>query len=280
MIHLILARMDQEMGGAPGFPLLPEEENISQIPTPSITKIEDEQIRRLCTHDFAGPSLLFCLIPPEMYSRIFSMVLNEKEHRKPKKRKIPCHEPETVSNPPEAVAGLAAGMLTWELREKYCGKDPVRILDPFCRTGKFLLDLCAILLCSRGGAPRTGIAPGRQDSGPGILLYGLDPDPIMLESTKFVLFLQRKGFLGSDPCDQPGLLYEYRKDEALPGISLLRGNAIIETDILTDLFRAETGSSREQRLSPLDWETQFPWLNGIGFDGIGGHPFPPGQTSP
>jgi len=270
VIHLILAHMDQEMEGSPGFPPPPEEENISQLPSPSITKIEEEQLLRLSTHEFEGPSLLFCLIPPEMYSRVFSIALDEKEHRKPKKKKIPYHEPETVSNPPEAVAGLAAGMLSWELREQCCRKDPVRVLDPFCRTGKFLLDLCAMIPCSQGGTPRTGAEPGRQDSWPGILLYGMDPDPVMLECTKFVLFLHHKGVLGSDTCDQPGLLHRYRNTEALAGISLVRGNAIIGTDILTDLFRAEPASSRELRLSPLDWETQFPWLNETGFDGVGG----------
>ncbi|MBP1929367.1 SAM-dependent methyltransferase [Methanolinea mesophila] len=275
--NLILEHMDLERAQTPGNRPRLENGPGSHFPSLSVEGLEGERLRRLCMHDFAGPSLLFSPIPPELYSRVFSIVLHEKEHRLQKKRKMPHHELQIPPNPPGAVSGLAAALFSEGLCREYEGMNPVRVLDPCCRTGTFLLELSGIFHCFRGdGGGMPEHTTDRQDSGPVITLYGVDPDPVMLECTRFVLFLQRYGGSGNDTGDEADFSSLYRRGEELPGVTLVRGNAIIGTDILTDLFRAETGTLQEQRLFPLDWPARFPWVEEAGFEGIGGEfLFPP-----
>jgi len=277
VLDLILAIMDQEIRESRDFLHPPEEGKIQPGASYSTPGVEDKSLRRLCAHAFDGPHLFFSCIPPEIYSRTFFVVLNENEKRNLKKKKRPFHEPESLNAPPDVITGISAGMLSSALQDECRGEYPVRILDPFCRAGRFLLELLELLPCTVQGG-RSGWkneSPGH-NSGPGILLYGMDPDPVMLECTKFVIFLRQRVPDWNEICEEAGLRSCFRRDEDLPGISLIRGNAIIGPDILTDLFREETGSDRVRRLSPFDWTTRFPWVKESGFDGVGGEfLFPP-----
>ena len=277
VLDLILAIMDQEIRESQDFLHPPDEEKIRSNLSHSIQGPEDKNLQRLCAHTFPGPGLFLSSIPPEIYSRTFFVVLNEHEQRHLKKKKRPFHEPESLESPPDVVTGILAGMLSSALSEEYRGEYPVRILDPFCRTGRFLLELIELLSCTdhEEGPGRKNAPPGHT-SVSGIRLYGMDPDPVMLECTKFVIFLRQKVSDRNETGKEPGLRSCFRSEEDLPGISLIRGNAIVGPDILTDLFRAEAGSDRAHRLSPLDWTTQFPWVKESGFDGVGGEfLFPP-----
>jgi hypothetical protein len=271
VLDLILAIMDQEIREPRGFLHFPEGGKIQRSPSHSIQEMEDKSLRRLCAHTFAGPDLFLSFIPPEIYSRTFFVVLNENEHKHFKWKKRPFHEPESHEAPPDVVTGISAGMLSSALQEVCRGEYPVRILDPFCRTGRFLLELIELLPCNgQGERPDRKNTPPVHTCRSGIRLYGMDPDPVMLECTKFVIFLRQKVPDRNEAGEEPELRSCFRSMEDLPGISLIRGNAIIGPDILTDLFRAETGSDRVHRLSPLDWTTQFPWMKESGFDGVGG----------
>ena len=277
VLHLILATMDRELQELCAFPRPPEEGTTPHIRYLSIPGFEEENLRRLYTHTIPGPDFFLCPIPPEIYSRVFFVLLNQKEHRLSKKKKKPLHEPETPTAPPDVVTAISAGMLLWALREEGRGVGPVRILDPFCRTGRFLLELTEMNLCwGRDESSGPENIPAEGKTGPGVRYYGVDPDPVMAECTRFVLFLQQNVPDMKEPDKEPAMLSRYFNEHDQPGISVIRGNAIIGPDILTDLFRAETGSAREPELSPLDWKARFPWVIESGFDGIGGEfLFPP-----
>ena len=277
VFDLILAIMDQEIQESQHFLNAPEEGKIRSNLSHSIQGPEDKNLQRLCAHTFTGPELFLSSIPPEIYSRTFFVVLNENEHRHFKWKKRPFHEPESWEAPPDVVTGISAGLLSSALFEEYRGEYPVRILDPFCRTGRFLLELIELLPCmDQEERPGRKNAPPGQTSGSEVRLYGMDPDPVMLECTKFVIFLRQIVHGRNEAGKEPGLRSRFHREGDLPGISLIRGNAIIGPDILTDLFRAETGSDRVHRLSPFDWTAQFPWVNESGFDGVGGEfLFPP-----
>ncbi len=275
VLDLILAIMDQEIREPGDFTNPPGEGNIGRNSSHSIQGLEDKNLLRLGTHTFPGPALLLSSVPPEIYSRTLFVALYENEHRHIKKKKNLFREPESIEAPPDIVTGISAGLLSSALWEEYRGEHPVRILDPFCRTGRFLLELVEQLSC-----PGEEAGPNQKKPLPvsDVWLYGMDPDPVMLECTKFVLFLQQKVPFRKEEGEKTGLRSCFRHEEELPGISLIKGNAIIGPDILTDLFRAETGLDRVRRLSPFDWTIQLPWVNESGFDGVGGEfLFPPGR---
>jgi hypothetical protein len=285
VFQLILAIINRELH-EPRSSYPPGVEQIPGIPFSPCPGLDDENLRRLCAYAFPGPDLFLCVVPPEIYSRTFFAVLNEKERRQLKRRKRPFHEPGPLQSPPDVVPGLAAGMLVWALTRVFRGKDPVRILDPYCRTGRFLLELAAMLstamlTCTMGeedaGQEQT---PLRRITLPEIRLFGVDPDPVMLECTKFVFFLRDNVIIRSAPGKETNPLLGYPPGSELPGVSFIRGDAIIGPDILTDLFRAETGSGREPVLFPIDWTVNFPWVNESGFDGIGGEFLFPPDTLP
>jgi hypothetical protein len=287
VLDLILAIMDQEIRESQDFLHPHEEEKIRSNLSHSTQWPEDKNLQRLRAHTFPGPGLFLSYIPPEIYSRTFFVVLNESGQRHFKWKKRPFHEPESCEAPPDVVTGISAGMLSSALREEFRRESPVRILDPFCRTGRFLLELIELLPCTdhkempdRKNAPLWQIREQGKEagkaSGSEVRLFGMDPDPVMLECTKFVIFLRQTVPGRDDAGKEPGLRCRFRREGDLPGISLIRGNAIIGPDILTDLFRAEAGLDRVHKLSPFDWTTQFPWVNETGFDGVGGEfLFPP-----
>jgi len=173
---------------------------------------------------------------------------------------------------PQSVAG----------RDNSRNRHPLRVLDPSCGSGTFLISAYGYLLrwyldaYTADGAERwaAGQSP-RLRRGPGgdweltaaeradILLrhiYGVDIDPRAVEVTKLSLFL---------------MALEGEPDRAPPDLTgnIRCGNAIIEPDFYDHgPLSPETGG--QTRVNVFDWRREFSWVftSAGGFDAVIGNP--------
>lgn len=176
---------------------------------------------------------------------------------------------------------------------KLCkGKTPnkvskIRILDPACGSGSFLLGaynylikwhtdyyskqdkkrLAEILYKGKDGQWNLTIQEKKR-----ILLnniYGVDIDPQAVEVTKLSLLLKVLEGENSDALESQKKLFQER---ALPDLenNIKCGNSLINFDIYKSpgLFENED----IKRINPFDWNNEFPEIMGDGFDVIVGNP--------
>lgn len=185
----------------------------------------------------------------------------------------------------------------WQVSGAYVRKKnrtPLRILDPACGSGSFLLEAYRYLLdwyqawyikdgsktYTKGKEPRLfettegnyrlTIAERRR-----ILLthiYGVDIDPQAVEVTKLSLLL--KVLEGENRATMTSQMELFRV-RALPdlGDNIRCGNSLIESEFVREK-RLQLYSEDEQfRINVFDWKDEFPFLNDTGgFDAIIGNP--------
>lgn len=171
---------------------------------------------------------------------------------------------------------------------------PLRVLDPACGSGSFLIETYQQLLDwhldwyvaddaikhARGRTPklfsagengwRLSIAEKRR-----ILLthvYGVDIDKQAVEVTKLSLLLKMLEGESSDALAAQMDLFEIR---VLPDISanIKCGNSVVSTDIIPELLAGALGDVEISRNNPFNWESEYPFLKATGgFDVIVGNP--------
>ena len=179
---------------------------------------------------------------------------------------------------------------------KLCeGKTPrqigsLRILDPACGSGSFLLGAYHYLLDyhrdwyqkdgpqkhtkeiyqGRGGQWYLTIQEKKR-----ILLnniYGVDIDPQAVEVTKLSLLLKVLEGENQDTLERQMKLF---KERALPdlGTNIKCGNSLIGSDFYQDKQMNLLDSEETYRINPFDWEKEFPEImKRGGFDTVIGNP--------
>ena len=177
---------------------------------------------------------------------------------------------------------------------KLCeGKTPkqiakLRILDPACGSGSFLIGAYTYLLDHhRDWYVKEGVAKHTKEfyQGAGgqwylttpekkrILLsniYGVDIDSQAVEVTKLSLLLK---VLEGESQETIGRQLKMWRERALPdlGNNIKCGNSLIGHDYLADQLLPDEDAMR--RISPFDWKVEFPEIMKVGgFDAVIGNP--------
>ncbi|OGP73032.1 MAG: restriction endonuclease subunit R [Deltaproteobacteria bacterium RBG_16_49_23] len=175
----------------------------------------------------------------------------------------------------------------------------LRILDPACGSGSFLLGAYQYLLDyhlnwylahhSKKGNVAQGFSPAPKEMYRGrggqwyltiqekkrILLnniYGVDIDPQAVEVTKLSLLLKVLEGENQDTLERQMKLF---KERALPdlGSNIKCGNSLIGPDFYQGKQMNFLDSEETYRINPFDWQKEFPEImKGGGFDTVIGNP--------
>lgn len=175
----------------------------------------------------------------------------------------------------------------------------IRILDPACGSGSFLLGAYQYLLDyhlnwylthhSKKGNVAQGFSPAPKEMYRGrggqwyltiqekkrILLnniYGVDIDPQAVEVTKLSLLLKVLEGENQDTLEKQMKLF---KERALPdlGSNIKCGNSLIGPDFYQGKQMNLLDSEETYRINPFDWQKEFPEImKGGGFDAVIGNP--------
>lgn len=171
---------------------------------------------------------------------------------------------------------------------------PIRILDPACGSGSFLLGAYEYLLTwyrdeyikanpekySKGKEPKLYQAQGGQwklttSERKRILLshiYGVDIDSQAVEVTKLSLLLK---VLEGETKDSVSIQRKLFNERALPDLSknIKCGNSLIGSDFYKDKQRDLFGEEEMMRINAFDWEEEFKEVfKDGGFDAVIGNP--------
>lgn len=173
------------------------------------------------------------------------------------------------------------------------GGAPVRVLDPACGSGSFLILAYQLLLewyreryqeddpekHAKGKSPALYQSPGgwrlttREKRR--ILLdhiYGVDIDPQAVEVTKLSLALK---VLENESEQTLSSQLSLFRERALPdlGANIKCGNSLIGPDFYEDTQLSLLGDEERYRVNVFDWEREFPFIGaGGGFDAVIGNP--------
>jgi len=175
----------------------------------------------------------------------------------------------------------------------------IRILDPACGSGSFLLGAYQYLLDyhlnwylahhSKRGNVAQGFSPAPKEMYRGrggqwyltiqekkrILLnniYGVDIDPQAVEVTKLSLLLKVLEGENQDTLERQMKLF---KERALPdlGSNIKCGNSLIGPDFYQGKQMNLLGDEETYRVNPFDWQKEFPEImRAGGFDAVIGNP--------
>ena len=179
------------------------------------------------------------------------------------------------------------------------GKKPkqvqdVRVLDPACGSGSFLIQAYQWLLdwylerYIEAGAPAlaTKKEPVIRQAGEGIWrlttterkrillthIFGVDLDAQAVEVTKLSLLLK---VLEKETSETVSAQLKLLHERALPdlGENIKHGNSIVGDDIYQEVELDLLGENAQHRLNPFDWKTEFPKaMKSGGFQAIIGNP--------
>jgi len=189
---------------------------------------------------------------------------------------------------PQEVGGFTKN---WRLSTR---RHPLRILDPACGSGSFLLGAYQYLLdwyrdryVEDGPEKHAKGKPPRLFRGPGgewrlttaerkrILLthiYGVDIDPQAVEVTKLSLLLKVLEGETSETLERQLKLFHER---ALPdlGRNIKCGNSLVGPDFYETADIASLDREELLHINPFDWHTEFPEVfQAGGFDAVIGNP--------
>ncbi|MCK6619324.1 MAG: Eco57I restriction-modification methylase domain-containing protein [Calditrichaceae bacterium] len=166
----------------------------------------------------------------------------------------------------------------------------LRILDPACGSGSFLLGAYAALLDWHLAYYRAKSRPGKQDRAAAyrdpdgqvrltarlkrqILLnnlFGVDIDPQAVEVTRFSLSLKALEDTRREELDEERSLF---RQSVLPDLSrnIRCGNSLIAPDYFSGMF---PDAQEMLRVNPFDWQGAFPQVfsESGGFDAVIGNP--------
>jgi len=189
---------------------------------------------------------------------------------------------------PQEVGGLTKN---WRPSKR---RHPLRILDPACGSGSFLLGAYQYLLDwyrdryvedrpekhAKGKHPRLFRGPGGEwrlttAERKRILLthiYGVDIDPQAVEVTKLSLLLKVLEGETSETLERQLKLFHER---ALPdlGRNIKCGNSLVGPDFYETADIASLDREELLHINPFDWHTEFPEVfQAGGFDAVIGNP--------
>jgi len=242
----------------------------------------------------------FSVMPLNVFGTAYERFLGSKVRLTPKHRAKIEYKPEVRKaggvyyTPTRIVRQISRGALEYLLTNRR-PEDvrELRILDPACGSGSFLVETYRQLLnwyldeytrtkktlrdslstdriFEIGGDYRLTIGEKSR-----ILLahiYGVDLDPQAVEVARLSLLLQ---LLEDELVEQRDELFGYSDLHLLPDLSsnVRRGNSVIQSDIYkhvgTDLFDNDSLA----RLFPFDWDQEFPnIMTAGGFDAVIGNP--------
>ena len=170
----------------------------------------------------------------------------------------------------------------------------LRILDPACGSGSFLIAAYELLLHwhlqwyhqdgigkhSKGRKPK--VYQGRRGAWrlttaerKRILtnnIYGVDVDPHAVEVTKLSLLLK---VLEGESSDRLESQFRLFRERALPdlGSNIRCGNALVGTDFYEGTQDLLFDAEQSYRINAFDWHVEFPWVVGDGgFSAVIGNP--------
>ncbi len=173
---------------------------------------------------------------------------------------------------------------------------PLRVLDPACGSGSFLLGAYQCLLdwyrkkyvedgpekFARGRSPRLYRGPGGEwrlttAERKRILLthiYGVDIDPQAVEVTKLSLLLK---VLEGETQETLESFWRLFQERALPdlGANIKCGNSLIGPDFWEGKDASLLDEEERYRINPFDWHAEFPDVfagDSPGFDAVIGNP--------
>jgi hypothetical protein len=191
---------------------------------------------------------------------------------------------------PQEVGGLTRN---WRPSKKL---HPLRVLDPACGSGSFLLGAYQYLLDwyrdryvedgaekhAKGRNPRLYRGPGGEwrlttAERKRILLahiYGVDIDPQAVEVTKLSLLLK---VLEGETEETLSNFYRLFQERALPdlGRNIKCGNSLIGPDFYETAEAASLDREELLHINPFDWHAEFPKVfasDNPGFDAVIGNP--------
>ncbi|MCA1455502.1 N-6 DNA methylase [Bradyrhizobium sp. BRP22] len=171
---------------------------------------------------------------------------------------------------------------------------PLRILDPACGSGSFLIEAYQYLLDwyreryvedgphkhSRGKNAKLHVSPTGDwaltiEEKKRILLdhiFGVDIDPQAVEVTKLSLLLK---VLEGESGDGLARQMDFFRSRPLPdlGANIRCGNSLIAPDFYSDANLDFFGAEEQYRINAFSWAENFPFLKeGKGFDVVLGNP--------
>ncbi|MFC2029663.1 Eco57I restriction-modification methylase domain-containing protein, partial [Chloroflexota bacterium] len=250
----------------------------------------------------------FSVLPAEVLGQVYEQFLGKVIRLTPAHRAVVEEKPEVkkaggVYYTPayivdyiveQTVGVLVEGRSPRQLRESQGsgGRAPLRVLDPACGSGSFLLGAYQYLLdhylgwyAEDGPEKHAGRKDPALYQGPKgdwrltsaerkrILLdhiYGVDIDRQAVEVTKLSLLLQ---VLEGETDETLGQQLSLWRERALPdlGDNIKCGNSLIGPDYFEGTLMPDEEECR--RVNPFDWEAEFPEAMGVGgFDAVIGNP--------
>ena len=267
--------------------------------TPNIT-IDDTPLKWIL-HNLYYPQCpyVFHVLPPEILGNVYEQFLGKVI------RLTPAHQAKIEEKPEVKKAGgvyytpdYIVNYIVKNTVGKLCeNKTPkqisdLKILDPACGSGSFLLGAYTYLLNyhrdwyvengpekhtkkiyqGRGGQWFLTIAEKKK-----ILLYnifGVDIDSQAVEVTKLSLLLKA---LEGESAETVGQTYKMFHERALPdlGYNIKCGNSLIGPDFYENKDPGSIDPEEYRRINPFDWKAEFPQMfsgKNPGFDVVMGNP--------
>jgi len=265
--------------------------------TPGLT-IDDNVLKDILKSLYSPSPYEFSVIPADILGQIYEQFLGKvirltPAHRAVVEEKLEVKKAGGVYYTPTYIVDyIIKNTIEKLLEDKTPEQVPkLRILDPACGSGSFLMSAYQCLLdwhhnqyvnsadshkWSRGKQPRIYQVQGGEyrlttSERKRILLnniYGVDIDPQAVEVTKLSLLLK---VLELD-YRQLSLLEEQR---ALPdlGNNIKCGNSLISTDFYDDQQMSFLDYEERYKINVFDWKAEFPEImQGDGFDVVIGNP--------
>ncbi len=249
----------------------------------------------------------FSVLPVEILGQVYEQFLGKvirltEGHRAKIEEKPEVRKAGGVYYTPQYVVEYIVEQTLGELLKGKSVKQAqkLRVLDPACGSGSFLLGAYRYLLNwhlgryveedpekhARGTAAVLRSVPPDEEGGPPnwalttaekkrILLdniYGVDIDEQAVEVTKLSLLL---AVLEGETTETVGAQMRLHAERALPELSsnIKCGNSLIGTDFYQTKAAAGLETETLRRINPFDWEAEFSDIMGRGgFDAVIGNP--------
>ncbi len=244
----------------------------------------------------------FSVLPPEILGQVYEQFLGRvigltEDHQAVVEEKPEVRKAGGVYYTPSYIADYIVGatvsrlLAVHEPRRRWVPPD-IRIVDPACGSGSFLIVAYQVLLdwyLARYLADGVGKHQQRLYQAPGgdwrltsaerkaILLrhiFGVDVDSQAIETTKLSLLLKVLEYESSETIGQNLALY---RERALPdlGDNIKCGNALIGCDFVGATQLTLLDESAMLKVNPFEWEAEFPDVfsrDEPGFDVVLGNP--------
>ncbi len=176
---------------------------------------------------------------------------------------------------------MIAFMVRQSLAGAYANRNPddqlpVRVLDMACGSGRVLLSTYQNLLNHSGNGRQT--LAGRQEHLVNSI-HGVDLDPHAVAVAKMLLFFELCNGELAETLPENFMSFAGSVFRVLDR-NILCGNSLIAADVKSEESIAFSPAHERHRIHPLDWESSFPEILGVGgFDAVLGN-LPDGPLQP